>query len=319
MEIKAAISVKNKLNTQSKFQHIKKRLNQSKYLLILFLPGLIYFIIFRYVPMYGLVIAFKKYEFQKGIWGSDWVGLKQFIIFFNNPQAWRIIANTFLLSFYSLLFGFPAPIILALLLNEIKNTTSKKTFQTVTYLPHFISEVIIAGMMINFLAPTDGIINKLIVMFGGQKIFFFSDPGWFRTLYVSSGIWQGIGWGAIIYIAALAGINPELYEAAIVDGAGRWKQMINITLPCIAPTVSIMLILRLGNLLSVGFEKVLLLYNPLLYETADVISTFVYRRGIQGADFSFATAINLLDNVVGLILIVIANSVCRKLNETSLW
>jgi putative aldouronate transport system permease protein len=298
---------------------IKKQFLQSKYLLILFLPGLLYYIIFRYLPMYGVIIAFKDFNAVKGILGSEWVGMKHFISFFNNPNAWRLIRNTIALSGYGLLWGFPAPIILALLLNEIKNSSAKRIFQTVSYMPHFISTVIVVGMVINFLSPTDGIINKFIVAFGGEPIFFMKEPGWFRTVYIASGIWKEVGWGAIIYIAALTGINPEIYEAAIVDGANRWKQLIHVTLPGIAPTVTIMLILRIGSLMDVGFEKVMLLYNSLLYEKADIISTYVYRRGIEGANFSFATAIGLMDSLIGLVLIVSANKISKKISEESLW
>lgn len=309
----------SRLEMNDKMKGLKKSFIQSKILILMFLPGFLYYIIFKYVPMYGLIIAFKNYEFHKGLLGSDWVGMRHFISFFSNTQAFRLIRNTLAISIYGLFWGFPAPILLALLLNEIKNNTMKRFFQTVSYLPHFVSTVIVVGMMVNFLSPTDGIINKVIELLGGERIFFLKEPAWFRTLYISSSVWKEVGWGAIIYIAALAGINPELYEAAIVDGANRFKQLIHVTLPSLVPTIIIMLILRLGNLLDVGFEKVILMYNPLLYETADIISTFVYRRGVQGADFSFATAIGLMDNTIGLILIIAANKLSRKVSETSLW
>ncbi|GMQ59166.1 ABC transporter permease subunit [Vallitalea sediminicola] len=296
-----------------------KKIKKQKYLLLLLLPGLLYYIIFRYIPMYGVLIAFKKYDFRLGIWGSPWVGLKYFEQFVFGPYFWRLVKNTFLLSFYDLIFGFPIPIIFALLLNEIKSKKFKSTVQTISYLPHFISVVIVVGLLKTMLSPNGGAINNIIEFLGGQQINFFMEKNWFRTLYVSSGIWQGFGWGSIIYLATMAGINPQLYEAARMDGAGRFKCMWHVTLPGIKPTIVVLLILRLGRILSVGFEKVILMYNPKIYETADIISTYVYRYGILKANYSFGTAVGLMNSLVALMLIVITNKISKKVSDTSLW
>ena len=255
---------------------------------------------------------------MKGILGSSWAGLKYFQEFFSSIYAGRTIRNTLLISLYSLLWGFPAPIILALLLNEIRNVHFKKIVQTVTYLPHFISLIVVCGLIVNF-CQQQGLFNNIITFFGGQRILFLQQPEWFRTIYISSGIWQGIGWGSIIYLAALSGIDQELYEAAAIDGANRWKQTIHVTLPGIAPTIIILLIMNIGHLMSVGYEKVILLYNPLTYTTADVISSFVYRVGLQQFNYSYATAVGLFNSLVNLALLVGANAVSRKVNEVSLW
>lgn len=249
------------------------------------LPAFVVVLIFSYLPMYGVLIAFKNFTIIKGVWGSPWVGFKWFKLFFDNPMWWRLMRNTVLLGFYSLLFGFPAPIILALLLNEIKFNPLKRTIQTISYLPHFISIVIIVGML-KELASLNGLFNNLIVRFGGESILFFSESEWFRPLYVVSGIWQNIGWGAIIYLAALSGIDPELYESAVIDGANRFRRAMHITIPSILPTISILFILRIGGILSADFQKVLLMYNALTFETADIIATFVYREGILNARYS---------------------------------
>lgn len=226
--------------------------------------------------------------------------------------------NTLLINVYELFWAFPAPIILALLLNELKSQRLKKFAQSVSYLPHFISTVVVCGMLVNFLT-TDGLVNQIIVWFGGTPIHFLMKPEWFRTIFISSGVWQSIGWGSIIYLAALTSVDEELYDAANIDGANRWKQLLNITLPGIAPTISIMLILNVGRLMAIGYEKIILLYNGSTYETADVISTYVYRRGLLGSDFSYATAVELFQAVVGLILLVSANRLSKKISETGLW
>jgi putative aldouronate transport system permease protein len=223
-----------------------------------------------------------------------------------------------LINFYQLIFGFPAPIILALLMNEIKNKFFKKTIQTITYLPHFVSTVVICGMIIDFFAQ-NGLINDLIASFGGPRTLFLVEAGWFRSIYVGTGIWQGVGWGSIIYLAALTAIDTELYEAVTIDGAGRWKQFVHITLPGIAPTIVILLIMNIGRMMSEGFEKIILLYNPSTYETADIISSYVYRRGLVEANYGFSAAVGLFNTLVNLILIVAANYTSRKVNETSLW
>lgn len=282
------------------------------------LPVIAYYLLFHYGPMYGLQIAFKDFSIAKGIMASKWIGFDHFESFFHGIYFWRLIRNTLLLNLYELLFGFPAAIILALLLNEIRGVLFKRFVQTVSYLPHFISIVVVAGMMVDFLSRT-GLINQVIGVFGIEPIDFLKEEGWFRFLYVSSGIWQGVGWGSIIYLAAMASIDPTLYEAARMDGASRWKQTLHVTLPGIAPTIVILFILNMGNLLTVGSEKVLLLYNPLTYETADVISTYVYRKGIMEASYDFTAAVGLFNSVVSFILIVSANSIIKRLSENKLW
>ncbi|GMK43185.1 sugar ABC transporter permease [Paenibacillus glycanilyticus] len=282
------------------------------------LPVLAYYIIFHYGPMYGLQIAFKDFQPSDGIWGSTWVGFKHFESFFNGIYFWRLITNTVLLNLYELLFGFPAAIILALLLNEIRKSSFKRIVQSISYLPHFISIVVVAGMMVDVLSRT-GLVNQLLGSFGIQPIDFLMEEGWFRFLYVSSGVWQGVGWGSIIYLAAISGIDPTLYEAARIDGAGRWRQTLNVTLPGIMPTIIILLILQMGNMMSVGSEKVLLLYNPLTYSTADVISTYVYRKGVLEASYSFTAAVGLFNSIISFILIVAANKISKRFSETKLW
>ena len=297
-----------------------KGLRATKYLQLLILPGLIFYIIFHYVPMYGVVIAFKQYNGRLGILGSPWIGFEHFVDFFNYPYFWRLLRNTFLLSFYSLLWGFPAPIVLAIILTEVRNSLYRRIVQTVSYLPHFLSVVIIVGMLTLFLSPSNGFINILLNrIFGIEPIYFLADPRWFRTVFVASNIWQNIGWGAIIYLAALSRVDAQLYEAATIDGASRVRQIWHISIPSIMPTMIILLILRMGGLLSVGFEKVLLMYNPAVYETADVISTFVYRRGLLHAEFSFGAAVGLFNSIINLILLLSANWVSRRVSETSLW
>lgn len=309
---------KNKTNTKIKTP-LKKILKRDKYLLMMVAPCVLYFLIFHYLPMVWNVVAFQDYSIRKGIFGSEWIGLDNFIRFFKSPYAIRVILNTFLLSFMDLVIGFPVPIVFALLLNEVNNRGIKRVVQTFTYLPHFVSVVVVVGMMKIFLSPTDGIINLMIQAFGGTTINFFSEAKWFRWLYVLSNVWQNFGWDSIIYFAAIAGVNPELYEAARVDGAGRWKKMLYVTLPCISPTIIVLLIMRIGWLLSVGFEKIILMYNESTYETADVISTYVYRVGLLNSDFSYGTAIGLFNCLVSLILILLANGLSRKYSETSLF
>lgn len=296
-----------------------KELNESKYLLLLFFPCFLYFVVFRYLPMYGIIISFKNYNVFRGFWESDWVGLKYYRMFFENPDSWKIIRNTILLGVYKLFWEFPAPIIFALVLNEVHSMPFKKTVQTISYLPHFISTVVIAGMLLEFLSPRGGMINNIIKSLGGQPIAFMTEPGMFRTIYIASDIWQGLGWGAILYMAALAGINPELYEAAIMDGANKLKQIMHITIPGIAPTIITIFILNTGKVLEIGFEKVFLLQNPAIYETSDVISTYVYRVGIQKGNFSYATAIGLSVSFVSMIFLSITNYLSKRFSETSIW
>jgi putative aldouronate transport system permease protein len=268
--------------------------------------------------MYGALIAFKDYRPAVGVWGSPWVGFKHFQAFFSSYFFARILKNTLVLSIYSLIFGFPAPIILALLLNELRIGWYKRIIQTITYIPHFISVVIICGIIVNFV-KMDGLISLLVKHMGGYDGNLLLKAEYFRSIYVISGIWQQIGWGSIIYLATLAGIDPELYEAAIIDGAGRWKQTLSITLPCLLPTITILLILRIGDLMNVGFEKVMLLYNAGIYDTADIISTYVYRQGILSAQFSFSSAIDLFNSIIGCILVILANKFSKKMTDNSLW
>lgn len=302
----------------TRIQKLKKEFNRGKYVYLMLLPVILYYLIFQYWPMIGVVIAFQQYIPGLGFFESPWVGFKHFTDFFHSFYFWRLIKNTFILNFWLLIFGFPAPIILALLLNEVRKSWFKRTVQTLTYIPHFISMVVIVGIIKDFTA-TDGIINQLRDVLGSESITFLQIPEYFRTIYISSDIWQSIGWSSIIYFAALSAVDPNLYEAADIDGAGRFRKMWHITLPAIRPTIVILLILTIGNLLSSGFEKILLLYQPLTYETADVISTYVYRKGIEDSSFSFATAVGLFNTVVNFILLIIANKISQKVSENSLW
>lgn len=299
--------------------NIGRDIKRDKYLYLLLLPGIICLFIFRYIPMYGVVIAFKEYNIFAGIANSPWVVFLQFERLFRNPEFSRILRNTILISVYKLLWGFPAPIILALLLNELKNQRFKKFTQTVLYLPHFISWVIFAGIIVAFLNPTTGVINDIISYFGGRKIDFLANKRMFRSILVITDLYKGVGWGTIVYLAAISNIDPTLYEAAIVDGANRFRQMWHITLPSIRSVVVILLILSLGNILNAGFEQIFLLYNPLVYEVADIIDTFVYRRGLVESNYSLGAAAGLFKNVVALILIWSANRIVKSFGEDGLW
>ncbi|UPK42534.1 MULTISPECIES: ABC transporter permease [Paenibacillus] len=293
--------------------------NRNKALWLLFLPCLLYYLIFRYAPMFGLVITFKDYNLFKGIWASDWVGFKYYRMFLENPDFWPLMKNTFLLGLYKLVFGFPAPILLAILLNEVRRAAYKRFVQTVSYLPHFISNVIVASMVIMFLSPTGGLINNLLAGIGIGPINFMNEPGLFRGIYVLSEIWQHIGWETIIYLAALTAIDPQLYEAADMDGASRLRKIWHVTLPGISPAIVITLILNIGKVLEIGFEKVFLMQNPAIYDTADIISTYVYRVGMVQGNFSYGASIDLFMGVISLIFICTANWLSRRLSETSLW
>lgn len=279
---------------------------------------IIYYILFHYLPLYGVLIAFKDYKIAKGVWGSPWVGFKWFEKFLADPYFWKLVKNTLLLNIYGLLWGFPVPILLALMLNEVTNAKFKRAIQTVSYLPHFISTVVVCGMVMNFLS-LDGIINQIIAAFGFDKIQFMVLPEWFRTIFTASGIWQTCGWTSIIYLSALTSVDQEILEATMIDGANRFQRIKSVTLPSIAPTISIMLIMQIGRLMSLGYEKIILLYNGSTYETADVISTYVYRRGILSADFSYSTAVGLFQSVIGVILLVASNQISKKLSDSSLW
>ncbi|WP_199621181.1 ABC transporter permease [Paenibacillus alkalitolerans] len=306
------------LNTPSFKRRFIRDFILNKYLYLMMIPVIAYYVIFHYAPMYGAIIAFKDYTPMKGVLGSDWVGFKHFQDFFGSFYFWRILKNTLLISIYSLLFEFPAPILLALLINEVRHQLFKRVVQTITYMPYFISLVVICGMITDF-TNSDGLINTLLTQFGYDGQAMLQKPGLFRPIYILSEIWQKIGWESIIYIAALMSIDQEQYEAARMDGAGRIKQMLYITLPGIMPVITILFILRMGNLLNVGFEKIILLYNPVTYETADVISSFVYRVGLLEFGWSFSSAVGLFNSVINLILLISANYISRKVNESSLW
>lgn len=297
---------------------------RDKNLYLMLIPFLAYYIIFCYMPMYGLLMAFKDYSPFKGVFGSPWApmhGFYHFYSFFTGPYLWRLVGNTLAINIWSLVFGFPAPIIFALLLNEARQKLFATTIQTISYLPNFVSVVVIAGMVVNFLSPSSGIINVFYKWISGSDtgIYFLAKPEYFRTIYVTMGIWQGFGFGSIIYTSALAGIDMELYEAARIDGAGRWRQLISITIPGIMPTIAIMLIMRLGNLLSLGYETIILLYQPVTYVKADVISTYVYRVGLIDGNYSMSTAVGLCNGVIALILVYTANTISRKIGEVGLW
>jgi len=269
--------------------------------------------------MYGVLMAFQKFRTRDGIIGSEWVGFENFIRFFNYPHFGRLIQNTLIINVLQLLIVFPIPIIFALLLNELRNKHFKSTVQTVSYLPHFISLPAIVGMIVMFLSPTDGFINRIIESLGGTAIHFMAQPEWFRPIYIMSEIWTNMGWSAIIYIAALSGVNQELYEGAVLDGASRIKMMKHISIPCIAPTIIILFLLQVGRIMNVGHEKILLMQNPLIFQTSDVISTFVYRIGLEQLDYSFATAVSVFNSVINILILTFANAISRKVSETSLW
>jgi len=307
--------VKQTLTVNRFFLNLKR----DRYLWLLVIPCIAYFIIFQYIPMGGLVIAFKDFRPIRGIWGSAWVGLRNFTDFFSSPFFYRLLRNTLLLNFYGVLWGFPVPIIFALLVNELRQGLFKRAAQTISYLPHFISIVVLVGMIHSLLSPYEGIVNIMIKRFGGEPIVFLSYSKYFRTIYVASGIWQSFGFNSIIYLSAIAAVDPQMYEAAKIDGATRFQIMSRITFPSILPTVIILLILRTGQMMNVGFEKVNLLYQPATYETADVISTYVYRRGIIGTEFSFATAVGFFNSVVNFVLIVAVNAFSKRISEVSLW
>jgi putative aldouronate transport system permease protein len=313
-----AVSVLRVSTVRVRLKHATRILYRDRQLyLLIFLP-MLYFFIFCYIPMYGVTLAFKDFDISKGIGGSPWVGLKYFQQFFSNPYSYRLIYNTIMLRVWHLTLGFPAPIILALLLNEVRQEKFKRGVQTASYLPHFISLVVVCGMVISFLS-SDGIFNKIVVALGGTPKAWLQLPQYFRPIWLISGIWQDAGWASILYLAALTSISPELYEAAVVDGANRWQRMRHVSIPGIMPTIMIMFLLRVGQLLTVDFQKVLLLYTPTTYSTADILGTYIYRRGILGADFSYATAVGLFQSVVGLVFLVGANWLAKKAGQQGLW
>jgi putative aldouronate transport system permease protein len=302
--------------TESKFANTWRQYKKNKYLFLMLAPVLIWYAIFHYGPMYGIQLAFKDFRIMKGIWESPWVGFKYFhYIFVMSPDFGKIMWNTIVISFLQIVFGFPAPIILALLFNEIRFPWFKKITQTISYLPHFLSWVIIGGILITLLSPSHGIVNYFITMFGHKPIYFLGEEDWFRFTLIVSGIWKEVGWGMIIYLAALAGVDSQLYEAAVIDGANRWKQTWHITLPSILPVITILLILRVGGIMDAGFDQIFNLYSPAVYGVADVLDTYVYRMGLMNAQFSLTTAIGLFKNVVALFLVLSTNYIVKKLGQ----
>ncbi len=309
---------KKALRDRSLRDEIKRDFALNKAVYLMFVPVLVYYVLFHYLPMYGAIIAFKDFSPRLGFLGSPWVGFDHFVKFFTRPTFFQILQNTLRISLSSLIFGFPAAIILALLINEMRSKKLSRIVQNITYMPHFISMVIVCGMIKTFTADT-GIINDIIAFFGGERMSLLGEPKLFTPIYVISGIWQEIGWDSIIYLAAIIGVDESLYEAATIDGAGRWKQIIHVTLPGIATTVTVMLVLRIGGILGVGYEKIILLYNDATLNKADVISSYVYRKGLLELDWGFSTAVGLFNSVVNCIFLFAANYASKKLNEVSLW
>ncbi len=307
------------MNKKNKGRRLLLAIKRHWRLYVLITPVLVYFAIFHYLPMYGVQIAFKDFIGTRGIWGSPWVGFKHFERFFESYFFWRLLKNTIGISLYELAVGFPVPILLALMINEVRQSSYKRFVQTVTYAPHFLSTVVLVGMLVIFLSPTSGIINKAIEAFGGEPVYFLTEPQWFKSIYVFSGVWQTMGWSSIIYLAALTGIDPHLHEAARVDGATRLQRIWHINLPGIRPTIVILLILNIGSIMGVGFEKIFLMQNSLNMESSDVISTYVYRSGILGAQYSFSAAVGLFNSIVNFILLISVNQIARRLNQASLW
>lgn len=305
-------------NLQSSQKTLVNKILKHKQLYIMMIPGLLILIIYKYLPMGGLIISFKDYYPGLGLLGSKWVGLKHFMKLFQSPSFWHVFRNTLLLSLYKLAIGFPIPILLAILLNELRNIKYKRVVQTVFYLPHFLSWVIFGGMVINILSM-GGPINLLIQLFGGEPIMFLTNVKYFRSIVVFSDIIKSSGWGTIVYLAAITGVDPALYEAAIVDGAGRFRRIWHITLPAIRGTIIILLILRIGHILDVGFQQILMLYNPAVYDVADVFGTYVYRVGITQGNYSFTTAVGLFKGVIGLLLVIGANKLAKKMKEPGVW
>jgi putative aldouronate transport system permease protein len=306
------------LRSMSLRSRFLREMTKNGGLYLIALPVIAYYIIFHYVPMYGAQIAFKDFAPSTGIMRSPWVGLKHFTDFFGSVYFLRVLKNTLTISITSLVFGFPAPIILALMINELRGRQFPRTVQLITYMPHFISMVVVCGMILEFTSQS-GLISMVLASFGVPAKTMLNDARLFVPIYVISGIWQNVGWGSIIYLAALTGIDQELYQAASIDGAGRWKQTLYVTIPGLLPTVIVLLILRTGNILSVGAEKIILLYNPSIYVTSDVISSYVYRRGLLNADWSFSSAVGLFNSIVNFILVASVNWLSRRASETSLW
>lgn len=310
---------KDKETRKNWFKRLRTDMWRDRFLYLLLVPFIIWFLVFQYKPMFGLQIAFKDFSPFKGIEGSPWVGLAHFKEFIGNDYFFRVLKNTIIINLYSLLICFPAPIILAILINEVRHTKYKKLVQTLTYLPHFVSIVVIAGIITTFLSPSGGIVNIIIEKLGLEKIYFLIRPEYFRGIFTGMNLWKDTGFNSIVFLSAIAGIDEALYEAAKIDGATKWQQVLNVTIPSILPTIVIMLIMKIGSLVSVGYEAIILLYQPATYETADVISTYVYRSGMVDGRYDFATAVGLFNGIIALVLVFSANRISRRLTQTSLW
>ena len=302
------------LRKESLWLNIKK----NKLLYLMLVPGVLFFIVYRYIPIGGLMIAFQDFKVWLGLWGSEWVGLEHFRYLLNSSDFYTITRNTLLISFYDLLFVFPAPIILALLLNEVRNMAFKRTVQSIVYMPHFLSWVVVGGM-VSTLLSLDGPVNQLMEWFGFEPRIFIQDESFFRSIVVSSSVWKEIGWGSIIYTAAISGVSPTLYEAARIDGAGRFKMMWNITIPSILPTIMILFLIRIGHLMDLSFEQIYVLYNPAVYDVGDVLDTYIFRNGILNGYYSYTAAVGMFKSVVGFILLFGANMLSRRLTNSSLF
>lgn len=307
------------IKSVTKAELIRKRLYRDRYLYLLLLPVIALFVLFRLIPLNGEIIAFKNFRLTEGIWGSAWVGFDQFERLFQSKDFYNVLKNTFLLNVYNLIFGFPVPIILALLLNELRKEWYKRIVQNLFYLPHFISWVVLGSIIIGLLSPSTGLVNTILKSFGMEPIFFMADKFWWPVTYVSSGIWREAGYGTILYIAAMAAIDPQQYEAAKLDGANKWRQIWHVTLPGIRSTIAIILILQMGKFLDVGFEQVFVLQNPAVYSVSEVVNTYIYRIGLQNLQYSYSTAIGLFQSAVGLILILSVNRIIRSMGEKGLW
>lgn len=316
MELKQASPVIIKSSDKKSFALY---FNQNIWLYIFLVPGFLYLLIFNYLPMYGIIIAFKNFNVTKGIFGSDWIGLSNFKYLFHSKDFIVVFKNSVVLSALRMFWGFPAPILLAIMLNEVRNLNFKKGVQTIVYLPHFISWVVITGMVAMFLAPSGGLINKFLELFGVNAIAFLSEPKYFRTVLIITEIFKEIGWGTIIYLAAMTGIDPEIYEAAVIDGSSRIQRIRYITLPGISTTIVVLLVLRMGSILRNGFEQVYLLQSPLVYSVSDIFETYTYRVGLLEGRYSYSTAVGIFQSIVGLIMITATNRLSRIINENSLW
>ncbi|WP_223871508.1 ABC transporter permease [Candidatus Dactylopiibacterium carminicum] len=314
-------SVREPLGTRLRqgWQAALKDLRRDWLLYAMLAPTLIWFLVFLYMPLDGLQLAFKQYSAWKGIDGSPWVGFAHFVTLFQSEQFLRAVGNTLIISAYSIVLAFPVPILLALMINEVQSQRYRKAVQTIVYLPHFISVVIVAGIVVAFLSPTTGVVNNALEFLGLDRIYFLTRPEWFRSIFIGSNIWKEAGFDSIVFLAAIMSINPALYESAQVDGASRWQMMTRITLPCIVPTIAVLLVIRLGRVLEVGFEYIILLYQPSTFETADVISTYIYRQGLQGARYDLATAAGVFNAVVALVLVLVANRLSRRITRTGVF